>query len=134
MVHCGHAARHRFSVILMLTLALGACGGGGGSSDPGFIGGGSGGGGETPPPDVTIELTLTNSNGEPTTNVTTGVEKGVTKAVEAAIATVMASGYGDTPITSAARTAIGATRTAVAVFESTRPRPAVRAKIAVIIL
>jgi hypothetical protein len=38
-----------------------------------------------------------------TTRVTTGDETGVTKAAEAAIATTMASGYGDTSSTAAAR-------------------------------
>ncbi len=52
------------------TLVLAACGGGG-TSDPGFIGGGA-----TPPDDVdpdpeaTLALELTNSKGEPTTNIT----------------------------------------------------------------
>ncbi|MCZ6829849.1 MAG: hypothetical protein O7F73_09725 [Gammaproteobacteria bacterium] len=70
MENRGLPTRHRLLFTVIFTLALGACGGG--SSDgPGFIGGGSGGGSETPPPEVTLELTLTNSNGEPTTNVTT---------------------------------------------------------------
>jgi len=55
-------------------LLLSACGGGGGTSDPGFIGGGAGGGdgdGDLEPaPEVTLTLVLTNSQGQPTTNVT----------------------------------------------------------------
>ena len=52
------------------TIVLAACGGG--TSDPGFIGGGTDTpGGSGAPSAVTLTLALTNSDGEPTTNITT---------------------------------------------------------------
>jgi hypothetical protein len=51
-------------------LVLAACGGGGGTSDPGFIGGGATPPDEVSDAEVTLTLALTNSDGEPTTNIT----------------------------------------------------------------
>ena len=51
----------------------------------------------------------------------TGDETGVINAADAAIATIMANGYGETPIDFAIASAMGAIRTAVAVLEINRP-------------
>lgn len=56
----------------------------------------------------------------------TGVATGVANEVDAATATVIGSGGGETPISTAAPRAMGATSTAVAVSEMNMPVTAVR--------
>ena len=51
----------------------------------------------------------------------TGEETGVINAADAAIATIIANGYGETPIDFAIASAMGAISTAVAVLEMNKP-------------
>ena len=84
---------------------------------------------------------MINCNGKPTctkskneyspgccTSKLTGDEIGVTYAAEQAIATVIANAWGGIPKVIATSIAIGAMRTAVAVFEINRPTKAVMIK------
>ena len=69
-------AEFRFSLVVkrlflsVLLAALAACGGGGGGGDPGFIGGGIDDPGDGTTTMFTLELAMTDADGNPTTTIT----------------------------------------------------------------